>query len=105
MGVAVAFKVVTERFKVDAENLAQKVKELIHEGNVRRIIVKNEQGDTIMEVPVSIGVVGAIAAPVAAALGAIGLLASKWTVEVERRDPSGDEATEEPAPDEPAPQA
>lgn len=80
-------KVETEQLKVEAENLVQKVKELIHEGNVRRIIIKNDQGHTIMEVPVTIGVVGAIAAPVAAAIGAIGLLAARWTVIVERREP------------------
>jgi hypothetical protein len=76
-----------DSFKVDAEGLKNKVKELIHDGNVRRIIIKDDKGHTVMEVPVSIGVVGAIAAPVVAAIGAIGALAARWTVEVERREP------------------
>jgi hypothetical protein len=84
-------KVETERLKVEADALAGKVKELIHEGNVRRIIIKNDQGQTVMEVPVTFGVVGAIAAPVVAAIGAIAALAARWTIEVERKQtPAGD---------------
>ena len=80
-------KVETERLKVEADALAGKVKELIHEGNVRRIIIKDDQGHTVMEIPVTFGVVGAIAAPVVAAIGAIAALAARWTIEVERREP------------------
>ncbi len=80
-------KVETERLKVEADALAGKVKELIHEGNVRRIIIKNDQGQTVMEIPVTFGVVGAIAAPVVAAIGAIAALAARWTIVVERKEP------------------
>jgi hypothetical protein len=64
-----------------------KVKELIHEGNVRRIIIKNEKGHTVMEVPVTAGVIAAVAAPIVAALGAIAALANEWSIEVEHIDP------------------
>ena len=70
----------------DSEDLVKKVKELIHEGNVRRIVIKNDQGQTVIEIPVTIGIVGAIAAPVLAAVGAVGALAGKWTIEVDKRD-------------------
>jgi hypothetical protein len=76
-----------EEVRVQGEALVEKVKELVHEGNVRRVIVKNERGQTVMELPLTIGVVGAIAAPVIAAVGAIAALASKWTIEVERTGP------------------
>lgn len=77
----------------DNQELVQKVKELIHEGNVRRIVIKNDQGHTVIEIPVTIGIVGAIAAPVLAAVGAVGALAGRWTIEVERREPGAEEAT------------
>lgn len=76
---------VKERIKVSGEQLVDKTKELIHEGNVRRIIIKNADGDTVIEVPVTIGVVGAVVAPVLSAVGAIAVLASSWTIEIERR--------------------
>lgn len=69
------------------EALVDKAKELIHEGNVRRIIIKNEEKHTVMELPLTFGVVGAIAAPFLAAIGAIAALASHWTIEVERKAP------------------
>lgn len=70
----------------DSNDLVKKVKELIHEGNVRRIIIKNDQGDTVIEIPVTIGIVGAILAPVLAAVGAVGALAGRWTIEVDKRE-------------------
>lgn len=70
----------------DSNELVQKVKELIHEGNVRRIVIKNDQDHTVMEIPVTLGIVGVIAAPVLAAVGAVGALAGKWTIEVEKRE-------------------
>lgn len=70
----------------DSQDLVKKVKELIHEGNVRRIVIKNDQGQTVIEIPVTIGIVGAIAAPVLAAVGAVGALAGRWTIEVDKRD-------------------
>lgn len=81
------------KFEFDeSQELVKKVKELIHEGNVRRIIVKNDQGQTVIEIPVTIGIVGAIAAPVLAAVGAVGALAGRWTIEVEKREPGPGDA-------------
>ncbi|GLZ35110.1 hypothetical protein Lesp02_72970 [Lentzea sp. NBRC 105346] len=72
-----------ERLKGNA--LVERVKQLIHEGNVRRILIKNDKGDTVMEVPVTAGVVAAIAAPVVTAIGAIAALAAEWTIEVQHK--------------------
>ena len=72
--------------RVRGEALVEKVKQLIHEGNVRRILIKNDKGDTVVEIPVTAGVVLAVAAPVATAAGALGALATEWTIEVEHRD-------------------
>ncbi len=73
-------------FKVKGEELLKKIKELIHEGNVRKIIIKNEEGKTYLEIPVTIGVVGAIIAPVLAAVGAIAALAANFKIEVIKRE-------------------
>jgi hypothetical protein len=73
-----------EEFKVEGAELLNKFKEIIHEGNVRRIILKDEHGKTFLEIPLTIGVVGAIIAPVLAAVGAIAALASHLTIVVER---------------------
>jgi hypothetical protein len=62
------------------------VKELVHEGNVRRIIVKNDKSETIMEFPLTMGVVGAVLLPIWVALGAIAALAAHYTVEVEKHE-------------------
>ncbi len=67
-------------------NLVEKVKELIHEGNVQRIIIKNEQGQTLVEIPVTIAAIGVVGAPVLAAVGAIAGFVTKCTLVVERRD-------------------
>lgn len=77
-----------EEFRVRSEALLDKVKEVVHEGNVRKVIVKNDKGETVMELPLTFGVVGAVAAPVVAAIGAIAALASHWTIEVERTAPA-----------------
>jgi hypothetical protein len=66
------------------------VKDLAHEGNVRRIIIKDGQGKTLIEVPLTVGVVGALVAPVAAAVGAIAALAADHSIVVERRDDGGE---------------
>ncbi len=63
----------------------QKVKELIHEGNVTNIIIKNEDGKTLLEIPVTIGVIGALLVPWLAAIGAIAALVSRCTIVVQRR--------------------
>jgi uncharacterized protein DUF4342 len=85
-------KVWTEELKVQGDALLAKVKDLAHEGNVRRIIIKDGQGKTLIEVPLTVGVVGALVAPVAAAVGAIAALAADCSVVVERRD--GGEVTD-----------
>ncbi len=79
-------KVRTEEFKVTGDAVIAKIKELVHEGNVRRITIKNEQGETLIEIPLTIGVVGAILLPVWAAIGAIAALAAKLTIVVEKED-------------------
>lgn len=74
----------TEEHRVSGERLVSKVKELIHQGNVRRLIVRNDDGHTIMEIPLTIGVVGAVLLPAFVALGAIAALASNYTLVVEK---------------------
>ena len=71
-----------QEFRVKGEDLVRKIKELIHEGNVRRIIIKNDEGKTYLEIPVNIGIIGAVVAPVLAAVGAIALLVTDFTIEV-----------------------
>lgn len=79
-------KVHYEEFRVEGEQLLAKVKEILHEGNVRRLIIKNEKGETFIEVPLTIGVVGAVLLPVWAAIGAIAALAANFTIVVEKVD-------------------
>jgi hypothetical protein len=76
-----------EEFQVSADDLVGRVKELIAEGNVSRLIVRNERGDTLLEIPVTVGVIGALFVPYLAALGAIAALATRCTIAVERRVP------------------
>ena len=74
-----------EEFKVNGSEIVEKIKELIKEGNARKIIIKNEKGDIMLEVPVTIGAVGALIAPVLAALGAMAALLTKCTIVVEKK--------------------
>lgn len=74
----------TEEFKVNGDDLLKKVKDLIKEGNIRRISVRNKDGKTLVELPLTIGVVGAVLAPALAAIGAIAALVTECTVVVER---------------------
>jgi hypothetical protein len=91
----------TEEFKVSGEAVVSKIKELVREGNVRRIIIKNDEGNTLIEIPLTIGVIGTVLLPVWAAIGAIAALAANLTIAVERRG-----ATEKhPDHDPPAPAA
>jgi hypothetical protein len=76
-----------EEMQVIGRELVEKIRALIHEGNVRRIIIKDEQGHTFIEIPVTFAAIGIIAAPVLAAVGAISVLATKFTVVVERVPP------------------
>ena len=73
-----------EEFKVKGKDLVDKVKALVHEGNVRRIILKDEKGQTFLEIPLSIAAVGVLAAPLVAALGALAALVANFTLVVER---------------------
>ena len=75
-----------EEFRVDGGEILNKVKEIIHEGNVRRILLKDERGKVFMEFPLTVGVVGAIVAPVLAAVGAVAALASNLTIVVEKAE-------------------
>ena len=73
-----------EEFQVRGDEVVKKIKELVHEGNIRRIIIKNEDGKTLIEIPLTIGVVGAVFLPVWAAIGAIAALAANLTIVVEK---------------------
>lgn len=73
-----------EEFKVSGEDLLKKVRELIKEGNVRRIIIKDKDRKTLVEIPVTIGVIGVVFAPVLAAVGAIAALVAECTIQVVR---------------------
>jgi hypothetical protein len=76
----------TEEFRVDGEKIVSKIKELLHEGNIRRVIIKDKDGKILMEIPVTIGVVGVLIAPQLAALGAIAALLTEATVVVEKSE-------------------
>lgn len=76
----------TEEFKINGEDLLKKVKEIIAEGNVRKITVKNKDDKSIVELPLTIGVVGAALAPLLAAVGAIAALVTECTIVVEREE-------------------
>lgn len=75
-----------EEFRVKGEELVEKVKQLIHEGNVRRLIIKDDDGKVYLEIPVTFGVIGAIFAPVLAAVGAIAAMVANLKIEVVRTD-------------------
>jgi hypothetical protein len=76
----------TEEFRVSGEQLLAKIKELVHEGNIRRIVIKDKEGRTFMEIPLTVGVVGALLAPTLAAVGAIAALVAEATLVVEKSD-------------------
>jgi Flp pilus assembly pilin Flp len=75
-----------EEFRITGDELQAKVKELIHEGNIRRIIIRNEVGTTLVEIPLTVGLVGVALVPVWAAIGAIAALATDCSIVVQRRD-------------------
>jgi hypothetical protein len=79
---------IIEEFQVFARDLVDRVRELIHEGNVQRIIIKDTQGHTFLEIPVTVAAVGVVLAPVLAAVGAISALVAKFTIVVERAQPN-----------------
>ncbi len=76
----------TEEFHVNGEELLARIKKLVHEGNIRRIIIKNREGKTVMEIPMTFGVVGALIAPQLAAIGAIAALLTEATIVVEKAE-------------------
>jgi uncharacterized membrane protein YvbJ len=75
-----------EEFSVSGDDLIEKVRQLIHEGNITRIVINDERGKTLFEIPATVGVVGAILVPWLAALGAIAALATRCTLVVERAE-------------------
>ena len=79
-------KVTTEEYSVSSDNLIESVKELLHEGNVTRIIVKNDKDDVLLEIPATVGVIGLVLVPWLAALGAIAALATNCKIVVEKRE-------------------
>ena len=81
----------TQEFQVNGEDVVARLKALVHEGNIRRIILKNEEGRTLLEIPLTVGVVGAVLLPVWAAIGAVAALATKLTIVVEKIDKSAAE--------------
>ncbi len=94
------FQRVVEEIQMMSSTLVDRVTELIHEGNVQRIIIKNEQGHTLVEIPVTLATIGVVAAPVLAAVGAIAGIVAKCTLVVERREaPSPPPPASAPPPD------
>ena len=76
----------TEEFKVEGEKLIAKIKELIHEGNIRKIIIKDKEGKTVMEIPMTFGIVGVLLAPQLAAIGAVAALLTEAMIVVEKNE-------------------
>lgn len=74
----------TEEFKVKGDDLLKKVKELVKEGNIRRIAIRNKDGKTLVELPLTVGVIGTVFAPTLAAIGALAALLTECTIVVER---------------------
>jgi hypothetical protein len=74
----------TQEFTISGDEVVAKVKELIEEGNIRRLIIKNDEGRTMLEVPLTLGLIGAALLPVLAAIGAAAAIATRCTIVVER---------------------
>jgi hypothetical protein len=85
-----------EEFKVTGGAVLDTVKDLLHEGNVRRITIKNSEGKHVLSIPVTVGVIGALVAPTLAAVGAIVALGADYTIEIERQG-TPPPSVEEPA--------
>ena len=79
-----------EEFQINGEALVARLKELVHEGNVRRITIKNDEGKILIEIPLTVGVVGAVLLPVWAAIGALAALAAKLTIVLEKVEPAAE---------------
>jgi len=76
----------TEEFKVEGEKVVAKIKEIFHEGNIRKVIIKDKDGKTLMEIPMTFSVVGVLIAPQLAAIGAIAALLTEATIVVEKSE-------------------
>ena len=74
----------TEEFRVTGDELLSRIKELFREGNIRRVIIKHEDGHVLIEIPLTLGVVGVALMPVWVAIGAMAALAANYTIEVEK---------------------
>ena len=85
-----AEKVTLEELKISGDALVTKVKELIHQGNIRRLIIKNDEGQTLIEIPMTVGVIGGVISavffPVIAAVGVIGAMVAHLTIVIERQE-------------------
>ena len=77
-------KVRVEEFEVSGDRIVAQIKELVHEGNIRRVVIKNEEGRTLIDIPLTVSVLGVLVAPQLAALGAIAALLTKATIVVEK---------------------
>ena len=84
--MATKTKTTTEEFKVSGDQLLKKVKDLIRQGNIRRITIKDQHGKTILIIPLSLGVIGAVLAPPLAAIGAVAALITECSITVEREE-------------------
>ena len=82
-------KLTIEEIKVQARDLVDKVRDLIHQGNVRRVIIKDDKGRTFIEIPVTFAALGVLAAPVLAGVGAMAALVAHFTLVVEKADGNG----------------
>jgi hypothetical protein len=83
----------TEEFKVSGEGIVSKIKEIIKEGNARRIILKNEHGEVLMEIPLTFAVVGTVLAPILAAVGALAALVAELSITVVKKTPKDTKET------------
>ena len=90
-------KVWSEELQVTGKAVVDTVKDLLHEGNVRRVTIKNAEGKTVISVPVTVGVIGVLVAPTVAAIGAIVAMGADYTIVVERH---GDAESSESPPQE-----
>jgi hypothetical protein len=85
-GMVIEMPPKTEEHKVSGDKVIAKIKELVHQGNVRRLIIKNDDGDTLIEAPLTVGVVGALLAPAWAAIGAVAALVANCSIVVQRKE-------------------
>lgn len=76
----------TEEFKLEGGKVLDKIKELIHQGNIRRITLKNEEGKTLIEIPLTLGLVGAALLPVFAAVGALAAVVTRMVIVIEKTE-------------------